>query len=338
MFYYRRFEILYIVLGVIRLQTIVKLLQKMEEKKQKTGRGNNKDEKLKNLTNLRNNFARKLKKRIEYVAKEKLTELQRKKMAEKPFLEQMVAYFNGLLQKHKKTASQKYFEPVPELSPESKRILTIWQIKEKFDPLTTKAYLDEFPNDSGLHGFFTLAKPQNETEISKLLSQSDERVPGSVSTYRQVSEFLTLASSWLPKFSPTRSPTSPIAIVTPEEYQSLLQQSKIQAPVFEVPPGFAPPAVPDMPPPGFAPPVVPDMPPPGFSKPEDRKEETKAQKPKIEPEKSLPKSPVENPVQDAKDFVPIIGRKKKKGEGNAKPSKGVSKKGKQKYEDEVPGI
>ena len=297
----------------------------MEEKKQNTGRGNNKDEKLKTLTNLRNNFARKLKKRIEYEAKEKLTELQRKKMAEKPFLEQMVAYFNGLLQKHKKTAAQKYVEPVPELSSESKRILTIWQIKEKFDPLTTKAYLDEFPNDSGLHGFFTLAKPQNETEISKLLSQSEERVPGSVSTYKQVSEFLTHASSWLNKFSPTRSYTSPIAIVTPEEYQSLLQQSKIPAPVFEVPPGFAPP-------------VVPDMPPPGFSKPEDRKEETKAQKPKIEPEKSLPKSPAENPVQDPKDFVPIIGRKKKKGEGNAKPSKGNSKKGKQKYEDEVPGI
>jgi hypothetical protein len=302
----------------------------MEEKKQNTGRGNNKDEKLKTLTNLKNNFARKLKKRIEYEGKEKLTELQRKKLAEKPFLEQMVTYFNGLLQKHKKPAAKKYVEPVPELSSESKRILTIWQIKEKFDPITTKAYLDEFPNDAGLHGFFTLAKPQNETDIAKLLSQSDERVPGSDSTYKQVSEFLTQASSWLNKFSPTRSYTSPIAIVTPEEFQSLLQQSKIPAPVFDV----LSPSVP----PGFAPPVVPDMPPPGFAKPEDKKEEHKGQKLKAEPERTLPKSPVENPVEDPKDFVPIMGRKKKKGEQNAKPSKGNSKKGKVKYEDEVPGI
>lgn len=309
----------------------------MEEKKQNTGRGNNKDEKLKTLTNLRNNFARKLKKRIEYEGKDKLTELQRKKLAEKPFLEQMVAYFNGLLQKNKQTAAKKYVELVPELSSEGKRILTIWQIKEKFDPLTTKAYLDEFPNDAGLHGFFTLAKPQNETEIVKLLSQSDERVPGSDSTYKQVNEFLTQASSWLNKFSPTRSYTSPIAIVTPEEFQTLLQQSKIPPPVFESLSPF---------PPGFAPPMVPVMPPPGLAKPEDKKEdrkeekkeEPKAQKPKPEPEKTLPKSPIETPTQDPKDFVPIIGRKKKKGEPNAKPSKGNSKKGKQKYEDEVPGI
>lgn len=303
----------------------------MEERKQNATRSNNKDQKLKTLTNLRNNFARKLKKRLEYESKDKLTELQRKKVGEKPMLEQMISYFNGLLQKHKQVQDKKQENELPELSSDSKRILAVWNLKEKFDALTITSYLSEFPNKSGLHGFFTLVKSQNETEFAKLLSLSEERIPRSDSTYKEVNDFINRATDWFNRSSPSKSYSSPIAIVTPEEYQSLLQQSKFTPPPFDA----LSPSIP----PGFSPPIVPELPPPGFTKPlEEKKEEVKSKKP--EPEKLPPKIVAEiSPPQDPKDFVPIIGRKKKKGKDDSNSKgKGNSKKGKGKYDESVPGI